>query len=450
MNVVVVGMGYVGIPVAALFADVPGIKTTGIQRRSKRSAWKIDYLNQGKSPIGGNEPGLESLIKRTVSNGDFKVTDDIEEYSKADAILIAVQTPVDEKNMPRYNSLKTVLNDIGSNLKPGVLVCLESTVAPGTTNYLAKPILENNSGLIAGEDFNLVFSYERVMVGRLLHNLTQYDRIVGGYTPRCTRRGIELYRNIVKANLHPTNTLTAELSKVVENTYRDVNIGFANEVAIICESLGVNVHDVRKFVNSLPNDTSNPEANPHRNLHIPGAGVGGHCLPKDPWLLKYGLDTYGKFKFTPEITIRSRNLNDYMPLHMKGLLYDALAEQDIRPGETHAAILGYAFLENSDDPRSTPTLPLYNLLKDELASVTIHDPYIKEDEGLTLTNDFKSAITGKDCVILVTKHREYLETNLDYLKKNLKTPIIVDGRNVWDRREAISKGFTFRGIGLPR
>jgi UDP-N-acetyl-D-mannosaminuronic acid dehydrogenase len=135
---------------------------------------------------------------------------------------------------------------------------------------------------------------------------------------------------------------------------------------------------------------------------------------------------------------------------MKALLYDALAEKGVKPEETHAVILGYAFLENSDDARNTPALPLYNVLKDELASVTIHDPYITEDEGLTMTQDLESAISGKDCVILVTKHREYLETELDYLKKHLKTPIIVDGRNVWDRKEAIVKGFTFRGIGLHR
>jgi UDP-N-acetyl-D-mannosaminuronic acid dehydrogenase len=450
MELIVVGMGYVGTPVAALFADVPNIHVTGIQRRSERSAWKIEYLNQGKSIIGGDEPGLSELIQKVVVEKQFQVTDDITAYSRADAILIAVQTPVDSNHQPKYQSLRQVLHDIGTHMKPGTLVCLESTVAPGTTNNLAKPILEENSGMKAGKDFNLVFSYERVMVGRLLHNLTQYDRIVGGYTPECTQRGIELYSNIVKANLHLTNALTAEVSKVVENTYRDVNIAFANEVALICESLEVNVHDVRKFVNSLPNDTSNPGANPYRNMHIPGAGVGGHCLPKDPWLLKYGLDTYGRFKFTPEIIVRSRNLNDYMPQHMKALLYDALAEKGLKPEETHAVILGYAFLENSDDARNTPTLPLYNVLKDELASVILHDPYIKEDEGLIMTQALESAVSGKDCVILVTKHREYLEIDLDYLKNHLKTPIIVDGRNVWDRKEAIHKGFTFRGIGLPR
>ncbi len=135
---------------------------------------------------------------------------------------------------------------------------------------------------------------------------------------------------------------------------------------------------------------------------------------------------------------------------MKALLYDALAEKGLKPEETHAVILGYAFLENSDDARNTPTLPLYKLLIDELASITIHDPYITEGDGLVMIRDLESAVSGKDCVILVTKHKEYLETGLDYLKTYLRTPIIVDGRNVWDRNEAIEKGFIFRGIGLPR
>ena len=167
MHVIIVGMGYVGVPVAALFADKPGIKVTGIQRRSKRSGWKIDLINKGKSPIGGDEPGLDQLIFKTVKNGDLFVTDDITTYEKADAIIITVQTPVDEKHQPKYMSLRQVLKDIGQQMQPGTLICLESTVAPGTTDNVAKPILEQESGLKAGTDFNLVFSYERVMVGRL-------------------------------------------------------------------------------------------------------------------------------------------------------------------------------------------------------------------------------------------------------------------------------------------
>lgn len=450
MELVVIGMGYVGIPVAALFADVNEISVTGVQRRSKRSGWKIDYLNEGKNPIGGNEPGLDELIQKTVRSGQFRVTEETDVYKTADAILITVQTPVDESHQPRYDSLREVLHDIGKAMKPGVLVNLESTVAPGTTWHLAKHILEDESGMEVGKDFNLVFSYERVMVGRLLHNLTKLDRIVGGITPQCTLKGIELYRNIVEANLHGTDALTAEISKVVENTYRDVNIAFANEVALICESLGSNIHDVRKFVNSLPNIPDNPDANPYRNMHSPGAGVGGHCLPKDPWLLKYGLDTYGKFKYDPKITVASRHQNDFMPQHMRTLLFDTLDERKLDSSETNVVILGFAFLENSDDERNTPTIPLFNMLKNDLNVVEIHDVHISQYDDFPITNDLPQSLKDKDAIILVTKHREYFDLHLDYLKEALRTPIIVDGRNVWDRHKAKEKGFTFRGVGLPR
>jgi UDP-N-acetyl-D-mannosaminuronic acid dehydrogenase len=302
----------------------------------------------------------------------------------------------------------------------------------------------------AGKDFGLLFSYERVMVGRLIHNLTIYDRIVGGIDAESTRRGIELYRNIVKANLHPTDALTAEVAKVTENAYRDVNIAFANEVAIICESLGVNVHEVRGFVNSLPNDNSNPSANPYRNMHVPGAGVGGHCLPKDSWLLKYGLDTYGSFKFDPEIITRSRYLNDSMPQHMKQLTEEALAEKGMKLKNARITILGVAFLENSDDTRNTPAEPLYKALVGNCADILAHDPYVKKFEGMNITNELEKAIKGRDCLIVVTRHREYQLLKPENLKAKMRTPVIVDGRNVFKQDEYISMGFSFRGVGLPR
>ncbi|MGD0803108.1 MAG: nucleotide sugar dehydrogenase [Candidatus Bathyarchaeia archaeon] len=450
MNLVVVGMGYVGIPVAALFADVPGFKVTGLQRRSRRSGWKIDQLNRGISTFDSYEPGLDELLKRVVEKGSFSVTDDPTAYEDADAILIAVQTPVDENHIPMYDSLKTVLTDTGKRMKHGSLVCLESTIAPGTTTHLAKPLLEDNSGMKAGVDFNLVFSYERVMVGRLLHNLTMYDRIVGGVTPACTKRGIELYRNIVKAKLHATDALTAEVAKVTENAYRDVNIAFANEIALICESLGVNVHDVRRFVNNLPNDSSNPSANPYRNMHVPGAGVGGHCLPKDSWLLKYGLDEYGSTQISPEIITASRRVNDGMPSHIEALTLEVLNEKGVEMANASIAILGLAFLEDSDDTRNTPTLPLYTSLKGKCQDVIVHDPYIKEFPAMKLTNNLEEAVRGRDCVILVTRHKQYYELTPSWFKERMRTPTLVDGRNVYDQQKFLELGFSFRGVGLPK
>ena len=448
MEIVVIGMGYVGIPTAALFANVEDFNVIGVQRKSKRSGWKIDYLNAGKCPISGDEPGLAELIEKVVKKSSFRVTDDISVCKKAEAILIDVQTPVDKTRVPKYKSLKEVSQAVGSHMKKDALVVIESTVAPGTTNYIVKPILEEHSGMKAGEDFNLTYSYERVMLGRLLYNMTYMPRIIGGLTPECTQRCIELYKNIVKAELFPTDCLTAEVAKVTENAYRDINVAFANEVALICESLGVNVHEVRRFVNSLPYDPSEPAKNPYRMMHIPGAGVGGHCLPKDPWLLKYGLDKYGAFKFTPNIIIESRRRNDYMPQHMKDLIEDALREKGVNLQNAKVCILGFAYLEDSDDTRNTPTIPLYDLLQGKCKEVVIHDPHVKKFEEVPITNDLENAVRGKDCIAIVTSHKEYRNLSLDWLREVLDTPIIVDGRNVFNPEECTEAGFVFRGIGI--
>lgn len=446
-QIVVIGMGYVGIPAAALFADVEGLFVTGIQRRSQRSGWKIDYLNEGKCPIGGDEPGLPELIERVVKNKKFHVTDDYSVCKSADAILIDVQTPVDTNHEPKYESLKEVCKIIGPYLNQDVLIVIESTVAPGTTQFIAKPILEESSGKHAGKDFNLAFSYERVMVGRLLHNLIYYPRIIGGIDEKSTNLCRELYQKICKSDLYTTDALTAEIAKVVENTYRDVNIAFANEVAIICESLGVNVFEVRKLVNTLPNDPSNPSANPYRNMHFPGAGVGGHCLPKDPWLLKFGLDNYGKTKFTPDIIIHCRKLNDHMPIHTIGLLQKGLETVNVDISGAKICLLGLAFIENSDDTRNTPTVPLYNALSEKNAEVIIHDPYVKKFEGVELTNDFNLAVTNADAVIIVTAHKQYSEVDLTELKTLLRHPLIIDGRNMFNGHDLEQLGFKYYGVG---
>ena len=190
-HVVVIGMGYVGIPCAALFADVPGFRVTGIQRRSNRSGWKIDHLNAGQCPFAGHEPGLANLIAQVVDRGTFRVTDDFAACADADAILIDVQTPVEADHTPRYDSLREVCQQVGTYLRPGTLVILESTVAPGTTQHIVQPILERESGLKARSDsesritshesrFYLAFSYERVTPGKLLEYITDFPRVVGG------------------------------------------------------------------------------------------------------------------------------------------------------------------------------------------------------------------------------------------------------------------------------
>jgi len=447
-KLVVVGMGYVGIPAAALFANIEGMSVVGIQRRSQRSGWKIDWLNKGKNPIGGDEPGLSDLIERVAKKKTFRVSENFSECKDADYILIDVQTPTDKEGIPRYESLRDVSHKIGRFLKKKVLVVIESTVAPGTTENIAKPILEKESKMQAGIDFFLAFSYERVMVGRLLHNIINYPRIVGGINTESTQRASKLYQKIIKAPIVPTNVLTAEVAKVVENTYRDVNIAFANEVALICESLGVDVFRVRDLVNNLPNDPSNPSTNPIRNMHFPGAGVGGHCLPKDPWLLKYGVDTYGKWKVKTHVIVKSRELNQWMPNHMADLIEEGLKESKKQLSKAKIAILGVAFIENSDDTRNTPAKSLYGILLNRGAQPVLHDPYVKKFDS-PLTPSLTEALKGANAMVIVTKHKDYCNLDLESIKNMMANPLMVDGRNVYHKEECEKRGFIYKGIGKP-
>jgi UDP-N-acetyl-D-mannosaminuronic acid dehydrogenase len=449
-KIAVIGMGYVGIPAAVLLADA-GYNVTGIQRRSQRSGWKIDWLNQGRCPIGGNEPELPEMLQRVVRDGRFAVVDDYSVLADVDIVLIDVQTPVDEAHVPKYESLREASRQVGEYLRPGNLVVVESTVAPGTTEHVVKPVLEEVSGLCAGlpEGFGLCYSYERVMVGRLIHNIREYPKIVGGLDDESKNMAMEMYRSIVRGEVHGTDIMTAEVSKTVENAYRDVQIAFANEVGLLCESLGADVYEVRKLVNGLPNDPSAPHANPVRNMHSPGAGVGGHCLPKDTWLLMHGYDTYAESKreYPTSILTTARHLNDWMPIHMVDLLEAALAEAGKEIRGSRICVLGYAFLENSDDPRNTPTVPLLKELERRGATYMIHDPYVKEDEGYKIESDINSALKGCDATVLMTKHEEYYSITPERLRSLLRSMIVIDGRNMFDPREFADQGFIFKGMG---
>ena len=495
MNIVVIGMGYVGIPCAVLLADVEGFSVTGVQRRSERSGWKIDCLNEGRSPFAGDEPGLAELIARVVKEKQsFRVTDDYGVCREADTILIDVQTPTDGDHVPHYESLREVSAQVGRHLRPGTLVIVESTVAPGTTQGVVQPILEEASGLKAGgrgEEaggrrqeagsrgqeaggrgqeagsrrqeaegegrFYLAFSYERVMPGKLLEYIQHFPRVVGGVDAESTRRAVEFYGHIVKAALTPADVLTAEMAKVVENAYRDVNIAFANEVALACERMGVDVFEVRELIN----------ARPDRQMHIPGAGVGGHCLPKDSWLLAYGLERYGglgKGRLVDWEGLRliplAREINEGMPEHMLALIKEGLAEAGCELAGARVVVLGASYLENADDTRNTPAAALARLLVASGANVVVHDPHVRsadwqrayDGQGngaaeAPLTADLWWALEGADCAALVTRHREYTALDPRQVGEVMRRPVLVDGRNVWEPAAFRESGIHYRGIG---
>lgn len=428
-NIVVVGMGYVGIPVAVEFANA-GFDVIGINR----SRGKVDLINSGICPIKGDEPRLAELVEKTVKIGKLKASQDFSVCKNADAIIIAVQTPFDMKlKKPLYNELRSAVTDVGKNLKKEALVIVESTIAPTTMYKVVKPLLEKHSRLNAGKDFYLVHCPERVMPGRLLANIEEYDRAVGGIDTKSCEIAMELYKHIVKGKLYPTDCLTAEIVKTTENAYRDVQIAFANEFAIICETLGVDAYKTRELVNKCP----------FRDLHIPGAGVGGHCLPKDSWLLAYGV----KGKYNPKLIKLARNINDTMPIHVFELVKKAVSQAGLNIKNSKIAVLGFAYLQNTDDTRNTPALPLIQKLKKSGAVVRVHDPFVERYEDIEITNDFKKAVKDANCIVIVTAHRDYRNINLMELKKLMATPVIVDGRNVFDKDMCNREGFIYTGVG---
>lgn len=429
----VVGLGVVGIPVAAKIAEA-GVRTVGLDVDEPRAR----AIAEGRYPFDSEEPGMSELLAR-LHRDDLltATTDPVEALKDADAVVLVVQTPVDKDGVPRYRALEAALRSVGENLKQGALVVIESTIAPGTMRGIVQKTLEESSGMTAGTDFHLGHCPERVMPGKLLHNIIHYDRVVGGIDGASTERMLDLYRLFVKGELHPTDMTTAEVVKTTENAYRDVQIAFANEVARICQGLGVDVWEVRGFVNRVED----------RNMHLPGVGVGGHCITKDGLLL-----AHGAVGFEPSLLRTARAVNLEMPRVTAELVRDTLAAHTGADGrnvlqDKRIVILGASYLPGSDDTRDAPTLPLAEALMAGGADVLLVDPHVPELAGHPVTQDLEAALDQADMVVVSTAHKEYTKPDWAGWQRRMRTPVAVDGRGVWDPREARAAGFTYRGIG---
>ena len=447
----VVGMGYVGIPAAVLFADANEFDLVlGFQRASNTSGYKIDMLNQGESPLKGNEPGLEELLKKVINSGKFKCTSDFSRISELDAVTLAIQTPfANPKDLePDFSALNAGIHNVGKYLRPGMLVVLESTITPGTTDGMARQILDEESGLTAGEDFALAHAPERVMVGRLLKNIREHDRIVGGIDDASTERAVELYSPVLtKGKIIKMTATAAEVTKTAENTFRDLQIAAVNQLALYCEAMGINVYDVRAGIDSLKGDGIT------RAILWPGAGVGGHCLTKDTYHLERGVKIKGGDLDYPDgldsIYVLARKVNDFMPKHMYHLTIDALERIGKRPEGSKVAILGWAFINDSDDARNPPSELYRDLLLEAGTKVAVHDPHVLSYPGVELHRDIDEVLEGDDCVSIMTGHSDYFKLDPHWMKEvtDQKNPVIVDGRNVVEPDNFINAGFVYKGIG---
>ena len=445
-------MGYVGIPAAALFADVPHYECVyGFQRDSPSSGYKIAMLNRGESPLKGIEPGLEELLLKVTAAKKFICTSDFSKIAELDAVTLSIQTPFLNKEdlLPDFSALMEGVKNVGHYLRPGMLVVLESTITPGTTIGIARDLLETVSGLKAGVDFALAHAPERVMVGRLLRNIREHDRIVGGIDDTSTRRATELYTPVLTiGNVIPMSATAAEVTKTAENTFRDLQLAAVNELALYCEAMGINVFDVRNGIDSLKGEGIT------RAMLWPGAGVGGHCLTKDTYHLERGVQQLGRGTLDypanePSLYVLARHINDFMPTHMFRLTKDAMKRVGVPLNGAKVALHGWAFLANSDDTRNTPSEPYRDLLVQEGAIVSVHDPYVAEYSGVPVVPFVEEALRDADAVVIFAGHHQYRTLNPKVLKQlsKKKHPVIIDGRNMIDPDAYIREGFVYKGIG---
>ncbi|HWQ64840.1 MAG TPA: nucleotide sugar dehydrogenase, partial [Methanospirillum sp.] len=417
----VIGMGYVGIPSAVLFARTPAIeKVYGFQRNSPTSGYKISMINAGELPLKGEEPNLPEMLREVTSTHKLCCTDDFSKISSCDAVTIAIQTPfLNPKDLlPDLAALEDGIRQVGRYLTKGTLVVLESTITPGTTAGTVRKILEEESGLVAGEDFALAHAPERVMVGRLIKNIQEHDRIVGGIDEVSTRRATELYSSVLTTGkVIPMTSTAAEVTKTAENTFRDLQIAAINQLALYCEAMGVNVYDVRNGIDSLKGEGIT------RAMLWPGAGVGGHCLTKDTYHLERGVQISGieKLDYPPgldSLYVTARKINDFMPDHMFHLLEDGLnrINKDVRG--SHIALLGWAFLANTDDARNSPSEIFYHLTVQAGAMVHVHDPWVKTWQGVPISSSISETVSRTDAVVIFTGHRDYLSLDPVNIRKH--------------------------------
>lgn len=466
-KIAVVGPGIVGMPMAALLAhaeiregsDEPA-RVLVVQRQSPTSGWKVEAINAGRSPIGGVEPALDDIVADAVERELLSASYDYADLADADVILVCVQT--DKAGFaPDYGPLFEALTNIAVALqrKPPEnvpMIVFESTLAPSS---MATVVREHFAayGLIEGRDLLLGNSPNRVMPGRLVERVAASDKIVAGLDPRTPERIRRLYSRIVtKGTLHPTNSLTAEVVKTLENAYRDVRIAYSAEVVRYCDEHDIDFYGVRDRVNDrlaqADAASSDPNAVPSGGLLVPTVGVGGHCLPKDGILLWWRAIESGE-DTSRSLILEARHINDESPAETIALAeraYGSLSGRSV-------ALMGVAYRFNSEDTRNSPTLALARLLLERGCRVTMHDPYVKDDDQNLrkfsleghFTNDIAKALDGAEIGIFCTAHHDYLgmpqSGRLGELGATLRG--VVDACNLYRRDEFRGRAMGYTGIG---
>jgi len=407
-KVCVLGLGYIGLPTACTFAT-HGVKVIGVDVNPQI----VNTLQNGGLHIA--EPGLRNLVETAFLSKNLLIN---HEPEKADAFIIAVPTPFLENKHADLRFVKSAAEAIVPLLQPENLVVLESTSPPRTTIDVVAPILDK-SGLKSGSDFKLAYSPERVLPGQILHELIHNARVIGGIDLNSAEAGQDLYSIFVKGEIVITDSTTAEMVKLMENTQRDVNIALANEFARLADRFGVDVWEAIEIANR----------HPRVNILKPGPGVGGHCIGVDPWFL---------VESAPEVAtlIRSaREVNDNQPDYVVKIIQRCLGISDSESfGGIQIAILGLTYKPDVDDIRQSPAIRIGQLLSDRNAVIKAFDPYITEKDlpGIHLVDTWQSAVQGSKLVVLLVAHSSLLAIDPFEMFSHTDSRIFVDSVNGWD------------------
>lgn len=423
MRVSVIGLGRVGLPTAVIFAS-KGFQVIGIDADIN----KVNAINRGKCYL--HEQGLDEMLKEAVNKGNLFATKDDKYISQSDVIIIAVPTPLNE-GVINLSYIKDALSVAVKNAKKNVLLSIESTIPPGTMTGFIKGFIETH-GFTIDEDLFLVYSPERIAPGRAVEELLKTPRIIGGIGDKSIKRALEVYGKI-NPNIYVTDAVTAELVKLIENTYRDINIAYANLLALISEKIGVDVYEAIRLANT----------HPRVNIHLPGAGVGGPCLTKDPYMLASVVDGIKGI----ELILLARRINEYMPKHTVSLVLRALRENEISEKEAKIAILGAAYKGDVDDARESPSKYIIGELLEQGLNMQVYDPYTTESFGAYRSNTLEDALNNSDIILIVTDHKVFKELNWKWVASIVRRRIIVDGRRIVEPHIAIKHGFKYYGIG---
>jgi UDP-N-acetyl-D-mannosaminuronic acid dehydrogenase len=426
----VIGLGYIGLPTASTLA-AHGLSVIGVDVNQA----VLETLRRGEIHI--HEQGLRDMYRTALSSGRLEVA---AAPSEADAYIIAVPTPFHEDKsgesdgrqykMADLRDVVAAAESIVPVLRRGNLVVLESTSPPRTTVDIVAPILAR-TGLRPGRDFHLAYSPERVLPGQILRELQENARVVGGLTPECAQRATELYRLFVQGEIIQTDASTAELVKLMENTYRDINIAIANEFSRLADKFGVDVWDAISLANR----------HPRVNILSPGPGVGGHCISVDPWFL------VERAPDLTALTASARRVNDSQPAFVVQVIQRALG--DLK-GKRLAA-LGLAYKPNVDDLRESPAVEVVRLLQHSGAHVTAWEPF-KSDAvlaGIKIGKDLDAVLDGADAIVLLVAHEDFVELTPEHVAMRTKARIVIDTVNAWTAEAWRQAGFRFIRLGSP-